>query len=568
MPIMMTVQERRTAVPDESAAGAPSGHARFYSSAAIAIILLGIVLRAIAYGFGRPLWLDEAMLALNVATRSFGDLVRPLAFDQWAPPLFVWLERVAVQVAGVSEHSLRFFPFLAGVGLVLLAWPIARRMLGDRDALIATAILALQLSLSRYASEVKPYGVDAFVTMAMLGLLVLVLARPGGGGRWLLLGFGGAFAVMLSYPAIFILTGIAAALVVDERTRSAPRWKQRFVAVCVSWAVTFALLFIAQHERGTSDAYLARYWDGSYLLRMLTAEGTWLRGAVFCTGVAVLLARQKRAVAAACLVPFLALATAAALHAYPLTTRLMVFLAPISAIAYAVVVGLVLERFRGRLQLAACALLLIAMVGRQLYQAGPYLGQSVNWEDSRSLAQWIMRERHGEPVYVNGFGAPAWMFYTTDWARPDTARLAWLENVQSFGGPAFPNRPSRGRSVSEEGHEVYYAGEAGLDIIGIATGMEYRNAYGYSQASPDPGWAANEVARIQSVSTPFAWVFLSHYAPPQELELIAAIEAAGGKVLESGTRRGAAAHRVCVPPMSGEDLSAARAECGTPRADS
>jgi hypothetical protein len=397
---------------------------------------------------------------------------------------------------------------------------------------------------------------------------VLVLARPDGGWRWLWLGTGGVFAIMLSYPAIFVLAGVAAALVVDERLRRTPGWKHRLVAVCACWAAAFALLFIAQYARGTSDAYLARYWDGSYLMRMLTAERTWVRGAVFCTGVGVLLARQKRAIAAACLVPFLALGAAGALHVYPLTTRLMVFLVPFSAIAYAVAGGLFLGRLRGRLHLAACVLVLVAMTGRQVYHARNYLGQSMNWEDSRDLVQWIVRERQGEPVYINGFGAPAWMFYTMDWTRPDTARLSWLEHVLSSSGTAFPNMPSRGRPVSEEGHDIYYEGAAGLEMVGIPTGMEYRNARGFLQPDPDSGWAANEVARIQRAATPFAWVFLSHYAPTQELELIAAIEAAGGRVLESGSRRGAAAYRICVPPRNAEALSTTSTVCGALGANS
>jgi hypothetical protein len=105
-------------------------------------------------------------------------------------------------------------------------------------------------------------------------------------------------------------------------------------------------------------------------------------------------------------------------------------------------------------------------------------------------------------------------------------------------------------------------------MVGIPTGMEYRNARGFLQPDPDSGWAANEVARIQRAATPFAWVFLSHYAPTQELELIAAIEAAGGKVLESGSRRGAAAYRICVPPRNAEALSTTSTVCGALEANS
>jgi uncharacterized membrane protein len=193
---------------------------RVYAVAAGAVILVGISLRLYVYLLNRPLWLDEAMLALNVATRSYRELLQPLALDQWAPPLFLWLERFAVETAGVSEATLRFVPLLAGIAMVVLSWPVARHFLGDRGGVLAAAIIALPLTLSRYATEVKPYGTDAFVTMMLLGLLVSVLASPASRWRWLFLTLGGLLALTLSHPATFIMAGVVAALVMDSPTRS------------------------------------------------------------------------------------------------------------------------------------------------------------------------------------------------------------------------------------------------------------------------------------------------------------------------------------------------------------
>jgi hypothetical protein len=74
----------------------------------------------------RSLWLDESMLALNIASRPLGELLRPLDYNQVAPPLFLWLSRLSIRLAGTNEMALRAYrlalkadpasvPALAGV---------------------------------------------------------------------------------------------------------------------------------------------------------------------------------------------------------------------------------------------------------------------------------------------------------------------------------------------------------------------------------------------------------------------------------------------------------------------
>jgi hypothetical protein len=65
----------------------------------VTAIVIGVMMRVIEFSHGRPLWLDEAMLSLSIASKSFGQLVRPLDYDQSAPLLYLWLDRLVVSVA-------------------------------------------------------------------------------------------------------------------------------------------------------------------------------------------------------------------------------------------------------------------------------------------------------------------------------------------------------------------------------------------------------------------------------------------------------------------------------------
>ena len=108
-----------------------------------AACVAGTILRLIQYLQGRPLWLDEAMLALNIGSRGLPELLGRLDYHQVAPPLFLLLERAAVNLGGVDELSLRAFPMLAGIATLPILYLAARRLIGLEGALFAVWLGAL-----------------------------------------------------------------------------------------------------------------------------------------------------------------------------------------------------------------------------------------------------------------------------------------------------------------------------------------------------------------------------------------------------------------------------------------
>ena len=56
----------------------------------------------------------------HLAFAGLHQLLRPLRFDQVAPPLFLWGEEAVYRTLGGSELSLRLLPLLAGLGSLFL----------------------------------------------------------------------------------------------------------------------------------------------------------------------------------------------------------------------------------------------------------------------------------------------------------------------------------------------------------------------------------------------------------------------------------------------------------------
>src|SRR4029079_17812972 len=95
----------------------------------------------------RSLWLDESMLALNIASRSLVELLRPLDYNQVAPPLFLWLARLGVRLGGTNEMALRAWPMLAALAVPPLLSLVAWRGLGAAGALATIALASLSPTL-------------------------------------------------------------------------------------------------------------------------------------------------------------------------------------------------------------------------------------------------------------------------------------------------------------------------------------------------------------------------------------------------------------------------------------
>ena len=81
-------------------------------------LVLGFLLRIVRYAQNLPLWSDECFLAVNFIHRGYAELLQPLDNGQIAPVLFLWAERLVIDLVGFSESGLRLFALLCGLASV------------------------------------------------------------------------------------------------------------------------------------------------------------------------------------------------------------------------------------------------------------------------------------------------------------------------------------------------------------------------------------------------------------------------------------------------------------------
>jgi hypothetical protein len=510
---------------------------------AVAAIVVGVSLRVVEFLRDRPLWLDEAMLALNIASRSMMQLARPLDYDQTAPLVYLWIERVAVSLTGVSERSLRLLPFIAGVALVPLVWVVARRLAGAATATIATVLVAVSVTLVTFSAEGKQYGVDPLATVLTVWLALRVMARPESRGAWWQLVAGGATCLLLSQPAVFALGGVVIALAIDADARRSPLWRRRLPLAVTCWAIMFVALYLGVYQATATSEYMRAFWEGTFLdprapdfllrLRlfaiaafaspMLTAS-LFVPGIVFAiawiAGVWTLWTRRP---AAALLVaaPLVLSAVACALGHYPVMDRLFLFAAPLTLVAYASLLARLVEiapaRVTGAALVAACGALAIAVAPTHVER----IRHPVFFAVGKQIILDVDSLSRGEPVYVAARSFPLWVYYTTNWDAPDAARLAWAASIGGAGAPAHNNAPPSGRVRTDALSLLARSYRGRLEMVGMPTGRQYLTSTRSLDASltpdklalplePDSGWAGIEVTRMAAAARPRLWVFGSH----------------------------------------------------------
>jgi hypothetical protein len=149
------------------------------------------------------------------------------------------------------------------------------------------------------------------------------------------------------------------------------------------------------------------------------------------------------------------------------------------------------------------------------------------WEDARTSIETLVNlAKPTDAIYVDAGALPAWVFYTTDWHHPDLGRLETAARLGTSGGLSFENAPPRGHLVGPEGDALAFQGPWGVEVYGLFTGMQWRWGLGLARRTPDPGWAENEVKRLQATDRAVVWMLFIHdFGSPQSL--ITALESGG-----------------------------------------
>lgn len=361
--------------------------------------------------FGDEMWVLEFV--------GIGRYV-PHAVPQ--PPLFFFAAVTASRLCGMGEACLRAPAELAALLLTLvplLAWRTTR-ILHPVGAIVWTALLAFSSPLSFYAMRVKQYPLEALGCALILWLFLRACEDD---RRWKAFAIGAAVLVATLHSPVFVLAA----------TGLATLRRPKLFAMHVALAAVFAIAYFGYMRPGAEvaryfgdleqyfTADLPAFWDGSpgfvlsqtrlWLAQLLnnTRGFAVLLGATLLAWIVTVARRHDRvlgAVTTAALLPVALVLIASAGRLYPYgEVRLMIFLLPGIALAFALAVQWLLEQRRiiavpgGAVVLALLALFIVHGVRDDSYNTS-----YMHVDDLRRAYAFLgAKHQPGTPVVVRAF---------------------------------------------------------------------------------------------------------------------------------------------------------------------
>ena len=416
-------------------------------------VIVGIGLRVFAYARNQSLWIDEAMLALNVVYRTPAELLQPLDLNQGAPVGYLLMSKAMVLAFGGSEYALRGISLLAGLASVVVFTKLAYQALSQQAARIAVSLFALSPFLIGYSAEFKQYELDAALAVGLMAVGLPVWR--GEAGRWRLLGFAiaGAMAVWFSHPAAFVLGGLGVAALADAIVRRDRGACCSRLAIVATWSASFGLCYFFFTRKLGMNQYLLDYWAGKFLPLPPTRPGdfAWivhhfleffdkpgglassdfggggLASVCFLVG-GVLFAKTDWRLLVALVTPLLLAMLASGLHKYPFAGRLLLFAVPAMLLVVAHGAALIVERLRGLSPLAGVVVLAVLFVA-PIAECNWHVKRPIHAEDTREVvarmhAQWQPDDR----AYIFYGAAPTFAYYSPQFPFPPAQVRFGVEN--------------------------------------------------------------------------------------------------------------------------------------------
>ncbi len=421
------------------------------------LVAIGIALRLAQYLSNRSLWVDEAWLALNLVSRSFGELTKSLDFAQGAPPGFLFGEELVTRVFGFSEYALRLLPLLCGaLSLGAFAW-LSRRLLARKAAPLAILLFAVADGFIYYASELKPYAVDVAASVALIIAASKLVEHHVRDATAALLGVGGLVLAAFSFPAVFFIAAVTATLALAaliRRTR-APRLGVTVALslwLCGSVAVgVFAASRLDEIRSGSTERFLGVSGSSS-LAHAVNAFGTNIVAAMGFVGKAPFNQLEKLAlvlvlvgivsfigrnpvVLSVLLLPFVFTFVASAANAYPLSERTELFLVP--PIILLLVEGVAkVAQWTPSTWKAATALVLSSLVAAgPVYTAAKRMVHPREVEEIRPVLVFVRDHwRAGDTLYIHYGAQYAFLYYEECGCLRLTVRGRALWPVRELAG--------------------------------------------------------------------------------------------------------------------------------------
>lgn len=433
----------------------PSKYERLLKILAGIIILIGIVVRIAVYLQNRDLFIDEANLARNVYERGFAELATPLSYEQYAPPLFMWMLKICTGIFGFGELAFRIYPLLTGIAALFVMFALLKEFTSYKTLWYPLALMAVAYMMIRYSSELKQYMPDVLITLSLIWLALKIDIIKTSTSKFMLLWLvAGSIGVWGSMPSVFILAGIGvyyAIIILQQK-----EYKKFIPLIIVSalWIAQFGYYYITQLKPQADSDYLQNFhrpfflfatpgnkeeWQHNWdvVANLVQEAGGFTALALYFNLLMVLIAvvvglKKDTARISLLIAPLFIVLLAAALNKYSLIPRVALFTMPLILL----LAGYGLEQLmKLNKPVVYIPVIIIGVICIKNHNMLRMMWEPSQVEQMTDALDFVHQKNihSGPQVYLHNGARPAYIYYTeihpakNKWADIKGGHLLWWD---------------------------------------------------------------------------------------------------------------------------------------------
>ncbi len=408
-----------------------------------AIVAVGIAVRLAIYLQNRSLWIDEALLAVNLVERSYGGLLSRLDCMQVAPPLFLLISRLIHVLWGQLEYSLRLLPLVCSCLSLWLMGRVLLRTTSRFFALCVLSMLAIGPSHIEWATSFKHYASDELSAVLVL-MAAIAWERLSRWTRYIVAAALPAL-VWLSYTSIFVLLGLVIVAGVSALKDDLRSKRVALTVLLCAMAIACCSVYIAAARDSVNYEDMMAFWVNSFPqspytdwltnnLVKVVASAAGLPAApllafVLCVWGACALGKSGNSSLNLLAGGMLASALVAAwLHVYPFSAgRLTIYSAPAALLFLASGLDAAHRSLKPQVLSRAMQALGVALVLFALYNLVDDYPRLIARQEMRQVLEEVKHGPHSDAKFVvSVYASPAFLVYAGPEMQKNTV---WLQNL-------------------------------------------------------------------------------------------------------------------------------------------
>lgn len=397
------------------------------------VITVGIILRFVSYLQNRNLIIDEANIVRNLFERDFVGLLSPLSYEQYAPPVFLWIEKVLSLTFGFGEKALKLFPMFCGITMLFLFYDILKRIIDKNIVWIPLALLAFSPYFTEFSTTIKQYISDSFIVLLLVWLALKVDIFKTPRSKFITVwSVAGVLCIASSMPSVFALAAVG--FYYGWQSIQQKKWKQIVFLLLIAgiWLGAFAVYYFAILKPQIESNYLQNYhaeyflygtpsnaqeWEHNKMrLKELVNNATGYGAtnyyvAFTCIIIAVIVSIRKRFdLFILVFTPILITLIAAALNQFSLIMRVSLFLLPLIVLLFAIGMNAI---WKIRLLPVKITVVIIGLIMAKDFNGFKLFFERSGFHEITEGLDYVNRKKiTSDQLFVHDASIPTYIYYT------------------------------------------------------------------------------------------------------------------------------------------------------------